>query len=75
MILAPLVSLKNDLLERAKSANLDITIWELSQEKTEKLMFVLFEFIHQNPNWQKWIKTYRQEISRIYVNEAHTIIS
>jgi hypothetical protein len=38
-------------------------------------MFVLFESIYQNLNWEKWIKAYRQEISRIYVNEAHTIIS
>jgi len=38
-------------------------------------MFVSFESIHQNPNWQKWIKAYRQEISRIYIDEAHTIIS
>jgi superfamily II DNA helicase RecQ len=53
VVLASLVSLKSDLLERAKSANLDVVIWELSQEKIEKLMFVLFESIYQNPNWQK----------------------
>jgi superfamily II DNA helicase RecQ len=38
-------------------------------------MFVSFESIHQNPNWEKWIEAHRQEISRIYIDEAHTIIS
>jgi superfamily II DNA helicase RecQ len=75
VVLAPLVLLKGDLLERAKSANFNAVIWESSQEKTEKLMFVSFESIHQNPNWEKWIEAHRQEISRIYINEAHTIIS
>jgi superfamily II DNA helicase RecQ len=50
VVLAPLILLKSNLLERAKSANLDIAIWKSSQEKTEKLMFVSFESIHQNPN-------------------------
>jgi superfamily II DNA helicase RecQ len=75
VVLAPLISLKGDLLKRAKSANLNAAIWESSQEKIEKLMFVLFESIYQNPNWEKWIEAHRQEISRIYVDEAHTIIS
>jgi superfamily II DNA helicase RecQ len=75
VVLAPLILLKSDLLKRAKSANLNTAIWESSQEKIEKLIFVSFESIHQNPNWQKWIKAHRQEISRIYVDEAHTIIS
>jgi hypothetical protein len=53
VVLALLILLKSDLLKRAKSANLNAAIWELSQEKIEKLIFVLFESIHQNSNWQK----------------------
>ena len=75
VVLAPLVSLKGDLLERAKGARLNAAIWESSQDKVEKLMFVSFESIHQNFHWQQWIEAHRQEISRIYIDEAHTIIS
>ena len=48
VVLAPLVALKGDLLDRAKAARLNAAIWEQSLEKSEKLMFVSFESIHQN---------------------------
>ena len=76
VVLVPLVALKKDLLDRARRAGVNAASWEDSTHHNESLLVASYESM-KNDEFVNWVKKKRSSgsIARIYVDEAHVIIT
>lgn len=76
LVFSPLLALKYDMLKNAKDRGLNAAIWEQSKDKIEKLLIITYDTLI-TADFKTWInnKIKNKEIARIYIDEAHTIIT